>query len=379
MKIAILTQPLGTNYGGMIQAFALQQVLKDAGHLVVTIDRKKSKPTTFERLSSLGSRTLKRVTGRRKAPIFIENYYQYMYQHTQKFIDDYINFSDCFTTTKTLKKHFDNEQYDAVIVGSDQVWRADYSPNIHNYFLDFLQQDRTIIKISYAASFGLSSWRMSEQETLKCAKLAKQFNSVSVREEDAVMQCEEYLGVEAKWVCDPTLLIPKERYLSLISNYQSKVEGDLFYYLLDSSKLKENSLEKVEKLYNMKAFTCYPKKKHFDIDSADMDEFVFPPVEQWLASFQNAKLVVTDSFHGVVFSLIFQIPFLVFINEARGASRIYSLIKLADFGHRLIKNTADLDQALKREDLFEPEYINQEFIEQSRAFLFSTLKKNNEM
>ena len=373
MKIAILTQPLDLNYGGIIQSYALQQVLKDAGHEVITVNRRKSEPRLLARILSISSRTLKTILGKRKAPIFIENHYAYIYQHTRHFLKYKMHFSECITSTKAMQQYFEKEEFDAVIVGSDQVWRVDYSPNIFNYFLDFVQ-NTPIKKISYAASFGLSKWVMTEQETARCAELAKLFDNVSVREQEGVDLCKEYLGIEATWVCDPTLLLPKERYLSLLDDYKGKVTGNLFYYLLDDSGLKLNSLVTIAEHFQMKTYTCYPKRKHYDTESADMDEFRFPPVEQWLTSFRDAELIVTDSFHGIVFSLIFQKPFLVFINEVRGPSRIYSLMKLANFEHRLIKNESDLERILAQEDLLKPVAINKEFVEQSRVFLHSQIE-----
>lgn len=373
MKVAVLTQPLGANYGGMIQAFALQQVLKNLGHQVVTIDRRELEPSFYERILFYGSRIIKKMMGRRNAPIFIESHYKHMYKNTRAFIAKNLVTSHTIYSTDEMKQYFDKEAFDAVVVGSDQVWRVDYSPNIFEFFLDFLENTQ-IKKLSYAASFGRSKWVMNNDDTKRCAELAKTFDNVSVREQEAVDLCKEYLGIDSTWVCDPTLLVPKAKYLKLIEDYEGVVKGDLFYYLLDNSGSKQDAIVKIADKLSMETYTCYPKRKHYDTQGTDMNEYVFPPVEQWLSSFKDAKLIITDSFHGVVFSLIFQKPFLVFINEERGASRFYSLMKIANFESRLIKNENDLELILTDENLLHPVAVDEKFIEQSRAFLYSNIK-----
>lgn len=373
MKIAILTQPLSKNYGGIIQAYALQQVLIADGHEVITIDRKKPSASALDLCLFALSRALKKLMGKRKAPILFERYYNTIYANTLRFLSQRMNISESITSTESLQKYFEYQTFDAVIVGSDQVWRLDYSPEIYNFFFDFLV-GTDIKRLSYAASFGLSDWIMPDIETLKCRKLIQGFDGVSVREKDAVDLCDTYLKTKANWVCDPTLLLGQQDYLKLLGEHTTVVEGELFYYLLDKADAKQKLVEKVAGKLDLKTYTCYPKRYYLDTQGEDINDYVLPSIEQWLNSFASAKVVITDSFHGVVFSLIFRKPFLVFINESRGASRFLSLLKVANFENRVINNEAEILALISKPEFFEPVELDEAFIKQSKAFLDSHLK-----
>src|SRR5690606_23609338 len=196
MKVAIMTQPLGSNYGGIMQAWALQKTLKDLGHEPVTIDRRPSPPSMRYRIVRFLYRFLLKVSGGRKAPVKFEKYLPIILNRTRGFISSYIVMSEPLYSTKQIKKHFDAGNYQAVIVGSDQTWRPKYSPCIYNYFLDFLE-DKDILRIAYASSFGVDQWEFSDEETDVCAGLSRKFNAIGVREDSGVDLCKKHLGVDA--------------------------------------------------------------------------------------------------------------------------------------------------------------------------------------
>ena len=336
MKIAIMTQPLGRNYGGMMQAYALQKVLRDMGHEVVTIDHYASPRSAVYNLARLGFRLLKKVTGERKLPVNIEKHYSYIFKDTQAFVDKHIVQSEYIDNDKDLKSHFAKNNYDAVIVGSDQTWRPMYSPNIYNYYLDFLEHDTKIKKIAYASSFGVDIWEYSVEETRRCAELAKLFNAISVREQSGVDLCEEYLGVDSECFLDPTLLLDKEDYLALIGDkYKGSQSEGVFTYFLDTNEEKESAAELLAKQLNTFTFKSQAKLVLSNQTSSDFSNYKMPPVENWLASFANAEFVLTDSFHGMVFSIVFEKPFLVIGNNERGLSRFESLLSSFDLTNRL--------------------------------------------
>lgn len=327
MKIAIMTQPLGRNYGGMMQAYALQKVLRDMGHEVVTINHHASSKGAVYNLARLGFRLLKKMTGERKLPVSFEKNYSYIFQDTQAFVDKYIVQSEYIDNDRDLKSHFEKNNYDAVIVGSDQTWRPMYSPNIHNYYLDFLEHDTKIKKIAYASSFGVDTWEYSAEETRRCAELAKLFDAISVREQSGVDLCEKYLGVESECVLDPTLLLDKEDYLALIGDRYKGAQGKgVFTYFLDTNEEKESAAAQLAAKLGTHTYKSQAKLGLGDQTSANLDDYKMPAVEDWLASFANAEFVLTDSFHGMVFSIVFEKPFLVIVNKERGAARFLSLL-----------------------------------------------------
>src|SRR5690606_30541311 len=137
-------------------------------------------------------------------------------------------------------------KFSAVVVGSDQVWRPRYSPNIYNFFLDFLKNNSTIKKVAYAASFGTEDWEYTEEQTREARELIKHFNAVSVRESSGVLLCDKYLNrKDAVHVLDPTLLLKAEDYNQLIN--KTKKEIGLFTYVLDETKEKLDFIKQCSK------------------------------------------------------------------------------------------------------------------------------------
>lgn len=341
MKIAIMTQPLGHNYGGMMQAWALQQVLKRRGHEVVTIDRQADKPSALYATARFAYRVGMKAIGKSKAPVQPEKLYPYVLQNTKRFISENIVMSEVLDSTAKLKAHFDREHYDAVIVGSDQTWRPQYSPNIENFFLDFLES-KNIKRIAYASSFGVDDWEFSEEQTRRCAELAKLFDTISVREDSGVELCRKHLRVQAQHVLDPTLLLEKADFERLIGveRLKDKKEG-IFTYFLDKTAEKLVLAERAGKETGENLFSCQAKFSISDYLEVNLADLVMPDPRDWLAGFANAKYVLTDSFHGVVFSIIFNKPFYVIPNESRGTSRFDSLLDLIGLSSRKINSDAN--------------------------------------
>ena len=329
-KVAILTQPLGPNYGGILQAFALQHVLREMGHQPITIDRSGS-PARLRALASLAKGGLLWMAGRqrriRRWPSPKES--EIICRHTNRFVSEHIATSVPISTTDQLRNYVEKEDFGAFIVGSDQVWRKAYSPCMPNYFLDFLPEDSHAKRIAYAASFGISNWEFTEAETQLYSRLAKRFDLISVREDSAVGLCREHLGVEATHVLDPTMLVDRSVYEELaMSRYAHPSKGDLFCYILDRTPEKSRLIRETADEQGLTPFEILPNEYRSLPPRADLSMVVMPPVEQWLRSFMDAKYVITDSFHGTVFSILFEKPCIVIQNASRGNDRFQSLLKM---------------------------------------------------
>ena len=196
MKIGIITQPLRYNYGGIIQNWALQTVLKRLGHDVVTLDPWPYKELPKVRLPfAYTMRLLKRLMGKRvriRKERGLNRAYNVKVTNIRPFIDRNIS-------VRYYKKwsELSSSDYDALVVGSDQVWRPVYNKswgrNIRNMFLDF-SANWNVKRITYAASFGAEEWEFTELETAACAQLLKKFDAVSVREASGVDLCKKWLG-----------------------------------------------------------------------------------------------------------------------------------------------------------------------------------------
>ena len=348
MKIGILTLPLHTNYGGIIQNYALQTFLKNMGHEVYTINinRPNVKLNLIKAPFSITKRLINKFLYNKKGEIFIEKRInkekKVIEQYVRVFINKNIQLTKVFLYKKELKE-INYLNFDAIVVGSDQVWRPSYCyPDIETYFLDFVKNTK-IKKIAYSVSFGNNEIEYSNSHKKKCAKLIEQFDFVSVR---------EYEGLEIikrnGWNCknmpvctvDPTLLLSQDEYIKLAKGFSDELNGDIFYYILDPSEFKDKLLNKITKELDYKAFTVHIH---------DIDKRIKPPLELWLQAFNKAKYVFTDSFHGCVFSIIFRKPFIVVANQERGISRFDSILKKFHLENRIIKSEEDYNYKLLNE------------------------------
>lgn len=340
MKIGIITQPLQTNYGGLLQNYALQQVLKKLGHEVYTINRKYlcdiyALPT-IKYIKHLTKQKLKKYL--RKAYLPSRDETSKITEKCRKFVEENIEITNSVKTQEELLAISAQYSFDAFVVGSDQVWRPMYSPNILNDFLDFCQEQPNIRRIAYAASFGVDDWEYTPIQTTECSRLAKMFNAISVREDSGIELCQKHLDVDATLVLDPTLLLEKEEYIEITEKAKEQESaGELFCYILDDNNAIKNSIHNIEKQLTLKSFQVKSAKKPYVIERGDnICEHIIPSPIKWLRAFMDAKIVFTDSFHGCVFSIIFNKPFWVIGNKTRGNARFDSLLKLFNLEDRLV-------------------------------------------
>lgn len=335
MKIGILTLPLHANYGGILQAYALQTVLERMGHEVALIDRSLYWGAgPVRRFLVYANRVLKMAMGKnveffkeRKADELLRIPRQY----TELFIGEHIHRRSVVRYRQVRPK-----DYDAIVVGSDQVWRPEYFYDyIGNAYLAFAK-DWKIGRVAYAASFGTDVWEYTQEQTETCARLAKYFDAVSVREESGVDLCREYLGVDAVQTLDPTLLLQKDDYDALIRMAAAPDTSSgpaLASYILDRSPEK---MAVASALAGSLGLETVNINSRYEDHSAPAHERIQPPVEFWLRSIRDAGFVLTDSFHACVFSIIFRKPFAVIGNEGRGMARFTSLLSRTGLTGRLI-------------------------------------------
>ena len=337
MKIAIMTLRPSKNYGGILQAWALQQVLKNEGNNPVTIYRETDPKSFIYYIARNLYRFILKIFGKRKGPINFEKNISFILKNTKSFIGHNINMSEVLGSSEDLEAHFQRENYDAVIVGSDQTWRPSYSPNIGNFFLDFLKGS-DIKRIAYASSFGVDNWEYTEKQTQHFAQLIKEFDAISVREASGVNLCKEYLGVEAIHVLDPTLLVKREAYEALfeVKNIPSR-EG-IYTYILDQSEWKNRVVETARRILEKPVYCNQPRSSMHQPTSKELADYVMPSVEGWVKGFHDAEFVITDSFHGAVFAIIFNKPFISLMNPKRGASRFYSMLNQFGLEKRLVSS-----------------------------------------
>lgn len=345
MKIAILTLRLHSNYGGILQAYALMTVLKRMGHEPMLIYNQSFKyrhgiGICAEYVDYLKRAFLKYLCGMKTLEVFKERRtrreYELLCGEQRLFIEKYLEpHTSLVYTEKDWSRLPKEYHFDAYIVGSDQVWRPAYAQPISCFFFSFLK-DNPVKRLSYAASFGTDQWLFSEKETQECKQLIQQFSSVSVREESGIKLCKERLDCDAVHVLDPTMLLKAGDYECLIEK-RGKRNG-LLVYVLDETKEKQMWIELLMNHYRLNAFT---------VNQRQTATSPLPSVQSWLDGFASAQCVFTDSFHACVFSILFHVPFWVYGNESRGQARFVSLLTQFGLEDRIVASTCDLDRLCK--------------------------------
>lgn len=359
MKVAILTQPLNNNYGGLLQAYALQCYLKTQGHDVLTVDFISDRKPRLWGIKGIISQFIKKFIFNKAVDHVIPINAQAkraISQHTDRFIMENIRTTQRVTEL-TEFSYIKNYNFNAYVVGSDQVWRPEYSPGMPAFFLDFLGDDASIKRVSYAASFGLDHCdEFSQNELDNYSRLLQRFDAVSVRENSAVTLCREHFGVEASHVIDPTMLLERNDYCRLVERDNTPISnGNMMVYVLDQSPEKQSIINNIATARGLKPYTVMPESNG-----------VYPPVTQWLRGFLDAEYVVTDSFHGVVFSIIFNKQFIAIGNPGRGLARFTSLLNMFALDDRLISNIKQLDEQLINNQI-DFSYVN-DVLKQQKKF-----------
>lgn len=344
MKIGILTLPLHTNYGGILQAYALQTILERMGHevKVIKVDGKGLRRSMLQRILSILKRSIKRYLFHKNIVINYEKYERELTRISRRFTDMFIvNHIKVFNASRfTDIKDYDFEAY---VVGSDQIWRKKYfvmqtSASIDNSYLSFTK-GWNVKRIAYAPSFGTDDWEYTLKETIACRESLQKFDAVSIREIGGIYLCKEYFQVNAVNVLDPTMLLHTSDYEQLIKQHNiPKNIGNLHQYILDMTPLKRQLVEMVAHEKGLRPFSIQiNQEKGIDLHP---EQLIQPPVEQWLAAFYGAEYIVTDSFHACVFSILFRKQFVVVGNIDRGMSRFNSLLSQFGLEDRLVENVA---------------------------------------
>ena len=376
MKIAILTLPLHTNYGGILQCYALQTVLEGMGHQVTVLNRRWPEPNAQQRvvrrIASLAKCIVKKyLMGRKDIALmspWAENYTIYKAEQRKlieikRFVKEHIHLTKPLRSSDELREYVEANEVDCIVVGSDQVWREIYGPCIEDYFLGFLPEGDKRVKVTYAASFGTADSPISEDHLKNCIPLAKRFSYISVREQSGMEIMKDIFGLDTKLHLDPTLLLSAEQYKFPVKDVE---KGCLVSYILDETEDKIAISQEVSKALHL-------KNKKLRLDATSQDDVVLPSIEEWLSSFANAKFVVTDSFHGCVFSIINHKPFIAIANKDRGLERFTSLLGTFGLTDRLVFDFNEFKQ--KECQLLQPinykqvDSKKQEFIRESKYFL----------
>lgn len=341
MKIGIITLwQSSDNYGQQLQCWALQQELIKLGHepylIRYDIEHKFSKsikPSIFKKLLKLllvypiVPFFIRKIRERKEQKLCDYNAFRNVERNFDNFRKDNIIMSNqVYTSLQNLREN--PPKADAYIVGSDQVW-AFLLDKFENrvMFLDFGEE--SIKRIAYAPSFSMKSYPKKLKSLLK--ENLERFDFLSVREQTGVSICKE-LGFNVKAVVDPTLLLDKNDYIDIKGLDVNAVCYIYLYYLnvteekeIDWESLKKYASRNGLKIIATPASGYIPGRELFD-----GAEYRYANIPQWISLIDNANMVVTTSFHGVVFCILHHTPFVYFPLKgrfARGNNRVFDLLK----------------------------------------------------
>lgn len=362
-RIALLTLPLHANYGGILQCYALQTVLERMGCEVTVLNRRMgSKELTvalllLRCLSVVKCAFRRYVLGQKQwlvrspwAEEYVPNVQHTLRQSARKSLDEFvlghIHLTRPIRSAEEMRRSVPETLIDAFVVGSDQVWRERYAMGITDFFLGFLPDTDTRRRVAYGASFGTEHVDISQGKLAECKRLARRFTAVSVREQSAVQLARDVLGVDARWVLDPTMLLQAGDY-HFPGRSGSMCWRGLVTYILDPSAGKSQVVGSTAGALSLPVMA---------LSLNPVDEEGLPmsmlPVEEWLSAFAQADFVVTDSFHGCVFSIINRKPFIAIANGERGMARFTSLLDHFGLRDRLVLSLEDYQQ--RRASLLAP-------------------------
>lgn len=326
-KISTITFHASYNYGSCLQAYALQEVIKKIMNEKINYEiinlrtpvQKEMYKSFFEK-KDFKSFIKKIIFHSKKKELYAKELL------FEKFINDYLNITKEYNSLEELKK--EKWSSDIYIAGSDQLWNKYALDFDWSNYLEFIDNGK---KISYAASFGQNEqkWTKAEKERIK--KNLLEFSSLSVRDTESFNNIKKLINIEPEIHVDPTLLLKKEEWEKILPNKKIYNKDYIFLYNLKdkeyvklahkiSKRLKLPVLiskdGKIEEIF-------YGFKRKFDVG----------PLE-FLLLIKNAKLVLSSSFHGTIFSIIFHKPF--FALKGKEDFRIQTLLKKMNLENRSI-------------------------------------------
>ena len=343
-KIGIITIVKVGNYGAELQAFALQKKLELLGFEAEIIDYLYYKNWRFKDTEmskpfvpmSFKDRLMYRVKyriGGVMADCILPVFRKAVNTRASRFAEFHrrnTKFSREFRSMPAL--YAGNFEYDAYVVGSDQVWNPSAMSSIEPYFLTFAPKGSK--KISYASSFGVSF--IEEDLHGRFRALLDNIEEISVREESGVQLVKQLTGRDATLVVDPTLLLTSAEWEVCEKLYPNMPKRYVLIYQLSESRTIVGLAKLISKKINAPVFRICKRAFHENIDSGIQNILDAGPSE-FLYLIHNAEFVITNSFHGTAFSVNYHKPFFtVLSNKKKNNARMESLLRAIDLQNRLV-------------------------------------------
>lgn len=308
------------NYGSVLQCYALQKYLKKRGHNVTLLRDYRANPVPL----------LKRLKYVKTGSLFFKKLN--CLAKLQKFIKKNISLSERgYISYKQLVDHCPSA--DCHIVGSDQIWH-----DAKNFrYLTYVPDDK--LKLSYAASFGMS--QINDQMKNAITPYLIRFKGIAVREDSGVKIIND-MGYDAVHVLDPTLLLNYQEY-PYVQNMKSKIGGKYIYgYFLNLNSREDIHYKSIKSYAEEKGIPIYfTVPLNYDLFSEDKG-VLFPSVEEWLGLYHDAECIFTNTYHGLLFCIIFKKEFVFFYNsQSQGIERFTSILLRLGLEERMVSDDID--------------------------------------
>lgn len=303
MRINLLTIHYGKSYGAVMQTLATCKLLEQAGHevCVINIVHPKTK-NIYKKITNY-----KYIVKEFQFWLFKHKYYPKLTKKIYKIE------KECLPDT------------DIYIVGSDQVWNRDITGIWElNFFLDFVPTEYK--RIALSSSFGKYPWNEDDAYTQDVFNELKKFYKISVREKSGVEILQNTFHLNATNLIDPTLAYDEIKNLA----YKTRSQKQIYAFLLNNSIEEKNIVNEIANTYKISI------RKNTILDT-----YLFSGPRHWLTKIKNAEYVVTDSFHGLAFSIIFKKKFFILCADKNKFTRIDSLLNLLNLSERYIHSVED--------------------------------------
>lgn len=369
-KVAIITRHAIANYGSLLQAIALQNMIEKLGYTAEIIDFIRNDESMINKVitdAKMKKNWNKNIFTRFlycmiRMPVNIYGEIRFK-QYREKFL----NLTKRYTSRDDLIKN--KPLADVYMTGSDQVWGPILNGKYESsYFLDFCDEEDK--RVSYAASFGKTNFESKDKD--KFIQMLKKYRTITVREDSAVELLDNE-GIESTQVIDPTLLLKANEWEELLEAPKRKIQGKYaVVYQIHNNKELEKYAQKFAKKAGIKLIRISPSLHQIFRGG----KFIYTPtLGEFISYIKYAEYVITDSFHGTVFSINFNTPLATLLPKTGTSTRNTSILRLMGLEKCIVRNVNDFNVLKEKIDFTNANKILEKQREKSIRVLEEVIKE----
>ena len=321
-RIGIMTFLHNGNYGSSLQAYALQRVIRDMGHDCEHIDYQPGIPEKTLNLIRCGNSPRLLLDGRKKRKVRGDQAgMQGKYEAIRSFYGRRMHLSPVCRSRGDLRKI--SGRYDLLLAGSDQIWNPFLTGGVAGaYYCSFVKERNR--KFAYAPSFGTD--KISPRHKKKMESYIKELSAISVREKDSIQYMKEHIGREAVQLIDPVFLVSAAEWKKEAVKIDGIPEKYILLYIMQRDETVYSYAKKLKEQFHLPIIEI--SRYGYQPSFVDISLINIGP-QEFLGLFLHATYVVSNSYHGLIFSIVFDKK-LCLVPSKRFRSRINNLLALLD-------------------------------------------------